>query len=148
MGVAGLLVVILLVLVFGAPLVCGGAVVAGAGIVSILASPGFWAIVAVTVAAGIAGRVVRARAAGAREYADRLATDETPGEVARREAIANVRRLQRQRAAEAREAEEEREREALYRECPHCAEQILRRAKVCKHCGRDVPADVGEGGDG
>ena len=24
------------------------------------------------------------------------------------------------------------------RECPHCAEQILSKAKVCKHCGRDV----------
>jgi uncharacterized membrane protein YdbT with pleckstrin-like domain len=24
------------------------------------------------------------------------------------------------------------------RECPHCAERILARAKVCKHCGRDV----------
>jgi uncharacterized membrane protein YdbT with pleckstrin-like domain len=24
------------------------------------------------------------------------------------------------------------------RECPYCAEQILARARVCKHCGRDV----------
>jgi uncharacterized membrane protein YdbT with pleckstrin-like domain len=24
------------------------------------------------------------------------------------------------------------------RECPHCAERILARARVCKHCGRDV----------
>lgn len=24
------------------------------------------------------------------------------------------------------------------RDCPHCAERILKRAKVCKHCGRDV----------
>lgn len=24
------------------------------------------------------------------------------------------------------------------RECPHCAEMILRKAKVCKHCQRDV----------
>jgi membrane protein YdbS with pleckstrin-like domain len=24
------------------------------------------------------------------------------------------------------------------RECPHCAERILVRAKVCKHCGREV----------
>jgi uncharacterized membrane protein YdbT with pleckstrin-like domain len=24
------------------------------------------------------------------------------------------------------------------RDCPHCAERILARAKVCKHCGRDV----------
>jgi hypothetical protein len=24
------------------------------------------------------------------------------------------------------------------RECPYCAERILVRAKVCKHCGRDV----------
>ena len=26
------------------------------------------------------------------------------------------------------------------RECPHCAEPILARAKLCKHCGRDVSA--------
>jgi len=25
------------------------------------------------------------------------------------------------------------------RDCPFCAERILSRAKVCKHCGRDVP---------
>jgi uncharacterized membrane protein YdbT with pleckstrin-like domain len=25
------------------------------------------------------------------------------------------------------------------RECPYCAERILARARVCKHCGRDVP---------
>ena len=24
------------------------------------------------------------------------------------------------------------------RECPHCAELILKKARVCKHCGRDV----------
>lgn len=24
------------------------------------------------------------------------------------------------------------------RECPHCAEPILAKARVCKHCGRDV----------
>jgi uncharacterized membrane protein YdbT with pleckstrin-like domain len=24
------------------------------------------------------------------------------------------------------------------RECPHCAEMILKKARVCKHCGRDV----------
>ena len=28
------------------------------------------------------------------------------------------------------------------RECPFCAERILVRAKVCKHCGRDVAASV------
>ena len=26
------------------------------------------------------------------------------------------------------------------RKCPHCAELIQLDAKVCKHCGRDVPA--------
>lgn len=25
------------------------------------------------------------------------------------------------------------------RACPHCAEEIKAAAKVCKHCGRDVP---------
>lgn len=28
------------------------------------------------------------------------------------------------------------------RECPHCAERILAKAKVCKHCGRDVEPAV------
>ena len=32
----------------------------------------------------------------------------------------------------------ERERTRMQRECPHCAELILKKAKVCKHCGRDV----------
>jgi DNA-directed RNA polymerase subunit RPC12/RpoP len=27
------------------------------------------------------------------------------------------------------------------RECPYCAELILRKAKLCKHCGRDVADD-------
>ncbi len=25
-----------------------------------------------------------------------------------------------------------------YRACPYCAERILKKARVCKHCGRDV----------
>ena len=29
------------------------------------------------------------------------------------------------------------------RECPHCAELILKKARVCKHCGRDVEPLVG-----
>jgi membrane protein YdbS with pleckstrin-like domain len=29
------------------------------------------------------------------------------------------------------------------RECPYCAERILARARVCKHCGRDVAPVVG-----
>jgi membrane protein YdbS with pleckstrin-like domain len=29
------------------------------------------------------------------------------------------------------------------RECPHCAERILARARVCKHCGRDVTPVAG-----
>jgi uncharacterized membrane protein YdbT with pleckstrin-like domain len=29
-------------------------------------------------------------------------------------------------------------RERVERDCPHCAEPILEKAKVCKHCGRDV----------
>lgn len=28
--------------------------------------------------------------------------------------------------------------ESTLRKCPHCAELILKEAKVCKHCGRDV----------
>lgn len=27
-------------------------------------------------------------------------------------------------------------------ECPYCAEMILKKAKVCKHCGRDVASDT------
>jgi hypothetical protein len=30
------------------------------------------------------------------------------------------------------------------RECPYCAELILRKAKVCKHCGRDVLQAAGK----
>ncbi len=29
------------------------------------------------------------------------------------------------------------------RDCPHCAERILARARVCKHCGRDVAPATG-----
>ena len=36
------------------------------------------------------------------------------------------------------ERDAERERTRTQRECPHCAELILKKAKVCKHCGRDV----------
>lgn len=33
--------------------------------------------------------------------------------------------------------------ECTLRKCPYCAEQILKEAKVCKHCGRDVePVDT------
>jgi membrane protein YdbS with pleckstrin-like domain len=32
----------------------------------------------------------------------------------------------------------EREGHRVERECPYCAERILARARVCKHCGRDV----------
>jgi Putative heavy-metal-binding len=27
------------------------------------------------------------------------------------------------------------------RKCPFCAEMVKREAKVCRHCGRDLPAD-------
>jgi hypothetical protein len=29
--------------------------------------------------------------------------------------------------------------EEARRKCPHCAEWVVREAKVCKHCGRDIP---------
>ena len=28
------------------------------------------------------------------------------------------------------------------RKCPHCAESVKRDAKVCRHCGRDLPQDA------
>ena len=31
------------------------------------------------------------------------------------------------------------------RECPHCAERILRKARVCKHCGHEVVPPLGSG---
>jgi len=31
------------------------------------------------------------------------------------------------------------------RECPYCAELILKKARVCKHCGRDVEPLAGTG---
>ncbi len=30
-----------------------------------------------------------------------------------------------------------------YRTCPACAEQVRAEAKVCKHCGRDLPPAAG-----
>ncbi len=33
-------------------------------------------------------------------------------------------------------------RDEWQRKCPHCAEQIKPEAKVCRFCGRDVPAKV------
>src|SRR5438876_761973 len=32
--------------------------------------------------------------------------------------------------------------ERVERDCPYCAERILARAKVCKHCGREVTPTV------
>lgn len=40
---------------------------------------------------------------------------------------------------EARMQEEKRQFNMQHRKCPFCAEYIKREAKVCKHCGRDVP---------
>lgn len=33
---------------------------------------------------------------------------------------------------------EKREKELRERECPFCAEKILKKATICKHCGKDV----------
>lgn len=42
------------------------------------------------------------------------------------------------------EYEERKRQEAnSYRECPYCAELVKKKAKVCKHCGRDiVPQEI------
>ena len=45
---------------------------------------------------------------------------------------------QRAHALLGQENRAERARERDERECPYCAEPILAKAKVCKHCGRDV----------
>ena len=34
---------------------------------------------------------------------------------------------------------------STYRECPYCAETILAKAKVCKHCHKDVVPVTGSG---
>lgn len=56
--------------------------------------------------------------------------------------IANPLEFRRQVQAEASELDSEDDRHDLRprdeRECPYCAELILKKAKVCKHCGRDV----------
>lgn len=41
-----------------------------------------------------------------------------------------------------RQNEDSDERARIERECPRCAGVILRRVEVCKHCGRDVPAEA------
>ena len=40
-------------------------------------------------------------------------------------------------------AQDERSAPRVERECPYCAERILARARVCKHCGRDVVPAAG-----
>ena len=56
--------------------------------------------------------------------------------------ISNPLEFRRQVQAEASELEEADDIRALAprdeRECPYCAEMILKKARVCKHCGRDV----------
>ena len=56
--------------------------------------------------------------------------------------IANPLEFRRQVQAEASELESEDDardsRPRDERECPYCAEMILKKARVCKHCGRDV----------
>lgn len=42
-----------------------------------------------------------------------------------------------------RQEELKKQQENEYTECPYCAELIKKKAKVCKHCGRDViPKEV------
>ncbi len=47
-------------------------------------------------------------------------------------------KMDREKAIQAREAAKLSAQTRDERECPHCAERILRKARVCKHCGRDV----------
>lgn len=47
-------------------------------------------------------------------------------------------KLDREKAIEAREAARLAHEVRDERECPFCAERILSKARVCKHCGRDV----------
>jgi uncharacterized membrane protein YdbT with pleckstrin-like domain len=64
---------------------------------------------------------------GTRETIERVAR---PFEF-RRQVQSQIVALEERRAATVPGVREE-------RECPHCAEPILLRARVCKHCGRDV----------
>ncbi|HEX5411045.1 MAG TPA: hypothetical protein VFZ27_04215 [Terriglobia bacterium] len=47
-------------------------------------------------------------------------------------------KLDQEKAIQAREAARLAHEIRDERECPHCAERILRKARVCKHCGREV----------
>jgi hypothetical protein len=52
-------------------------------------------------------------------------------------------KMDRETALQAREAARVAVEHRDERECPHCAELILKKARVCKHCGRDVEPMVG-----
>jgi hypothetical protein len=63
------------------------------------------------------------------------------GDIAELEAIEPIRNLKfgNQLLQEAVDAAVQKIHERFYtRECPYCAEIIKRRAKVCKHCSKDV----------
>lgn len=47
-------------------------------------------------------------------------------------------KMDREKAVEAREAARVAAEARDERECPYCAERILSKARVCKHCGREV----------
>jgi uncharacterized membrane protein YdbT with pleckstrin-like domain len=73
------------------------------------------------------GTVTITGTGGTRETIERIAA---PLEF-RRQVQSQIVALEERRGAETRG-------ERLERECPFCAELILARARVCKHCGRDV----------
>lgn len=47
-------------------------------------------------------------------------------------------KMDREKAIQSREAARLEHEVRDERECPYCAEKILSKARVCKHCGRDV----------
>ena len=72
----------------------------------------------------------------------RVRAAEVVGELASEEAVEPLRNLKfgndilRKRVSDAIDAIHERH---FTRECPFCAEIVKRRAKICKHCGSELP---------
>jgi membrane protein YdbS with pleckstrin-like domain len=95
---------------------------------------------AISVDQGISGRVlgygtiVLTGTGGTEESFPRIAA---PLEF-RRQIQSQVVALEERRGSPSGGATGERDETRIERDCPYCAERILARARVCKHCGREV----------